>query len=501
MPAGLGGENTTVRITTDNGEALDTESMRGDVFQAAQNFYRQQVINSAMSLYAHKVVLVTFPDGGTAVFEYKRNHGQEYLTMRLAGTAAEEGGEHAEGEKISKEEREKRDMLCLFVFHDGDTITAFTLGEYGPKPLRGMKFRRAWGNKKLMASQFTFQKGKASSVLSPLHMDHGLQVGKTYYWSMCGWSKAFREFKDTGISAELAPLQASDGIKIYIQDGNSKDIAVAIGSDGTCYYQGVTDVPTPVIWAVDPERYSPPQREVDKMGADIVGGGGGPEDFYIYGAWQATGKDGGIDVSGSMVFAHGDGLGNGSGIGTISYDMYAPKYKRSDSVDKVNMSVALPVTIDINYVWSEGTSTGVVSLASFLGVSGEYHYDLSKAGWNYYGDVIVVGIIPFPPGLENNPYYEVARYNIASNTYTEKYVQTPYEKFDVTSDAGVGDDAFFKPWLHISNGKHYIQGFEIGDETHLYYDGKDMSHMLGKIKPNDIQMMIMDIPMGRLYEL
>jgi hypothetical protein len=59
------------------------------VLQAAQNFYRQQSGLGGSTDYAHKNVQAAFPDGSFAIFDYKYNSGQEYLSVRWSAPAPE----------------------------------------------------------------------------------------------------------------------------------------------------------------------------------------------------------------------------------------------------------------------------------------------------------------------------------------------------------------------------------------------------------------------------
>jgi hypothetical protein len=168
----------------------------------------------------------------------------------------------------------------------------------------------------------------------------------------------------------------------------------------------------------------------------------------------------------------------------------------------------------VDITWTAGTSTtyssteGTYSLDPFLGVSGTYHFE-AGGGPNSgpplpdvsSGNITIIGVIPFPPGMNNKPYLEVLKRDATTYEISDSYVDTPYGKFTVSdTSANVGDDKFFKPWLHVSNGNHCVQGFQIGDKTYLYYDGQDMTDMID-IDINNIQTIIMDIPWKRVLEL
>lgn len=61
----------------------------------------------------------------------------------------------------------------------------------------------------------------------------------------------------------------------------------------------------------------------------------------------------------------------------------------------------------------------------------------------------------------------------------------------------------YKPWLHISNGAHYIQGFELDGIRRLFSAGQevttDIERLTGTAIAN-VQMLLMDIPLKRIKE-
>lgn len=78
---------------------------------------------------------------------------------------------------------------------------------------------------------------------------------------------------------------------------------------------------------------------------------------------------------------------------------------------------------------------------------------------------------------------------------------TPYGEFENKLD--------FIPWLHVDNGVHVIQGFGFGhapdapDKRHLYLDGQEYGSRLSEAigaDINQIQMVVMDVPLSRIKQ-
>jgi hypothetical protein len=115
--------------------------------------------------------------------------------------------------------------------------------------------------------------------------------------------------------------------------------------------------------------------------------------------------------------------------------------------------------------------------------------------------LVAVNLHPFPPSLSQVPtgalgsdpdFYSVSTLNY-SEVVTALEIHTPYGIFTGTTASS------FDPWLHVSNGMHYAQGFYVDKTPYLYLDGVDFMPALTKAlrcQPTDIRALFMDIPYG-----
>jgi hypothetical protein len=117
---------------------------------------------------------------------------------------------------------------------------------------------------------------------------------------------------------------------------------------------------------------------------------------------------------------------------------------------------------------------------------------------------------PFPPSLSaNKAYYSIEQGDIAAYPGPGTDVPLANSQLLITTPYGAFAGAKFQPWLHVSNGQHYIQGFQIDDQSHLYCDGTDITATLPKaltgkgatVAVNDIKTVIMDVPLGVIKKL
>lgn len=107
-------------------------------------------------------------------------------------------------------------------------------------------------------------------------------------------------------------------------------------------------------------------------------------------------------------------------------------------------------------------------------------------------DPTVVYLEPFPPGLGKTA---TKAYYSTTSDFLNLDIHTPYEKFSGKK---------FQPWLHVSNGQHYIQGFQVDDESHLYCNSKDITHTLPEalgVGIGEIKTMVMDVPLSVIKKL
>lgn len=120
-----------------------------------------------------------------------------------------------------------------------------------------------------------------------------------------------------------------------------------------------------------------------------------------------------------------------------------------------------------------------------------------------------ITIQPFPPSLgiaAGKVYFTV------DGTTRMPDIYTPYENF---LGREVGTE--FRPWLHVSNDAHFIQGFKIShfdvgqfrfvdDVTRIYLDKTDVTDALVKALGkdatiDDVKTMVIDVPLSRIQAL
>ncbi len=122
-------------------------------------------------------------------------------------------------------------------------------------------------------------------------------------------------------------------------------------------------------------------------------------------------------------------------------------------------------------------------------------------------------LVTYPPslGMDDGDYYFF-------DTYT---LRTPYGQIAVDPEVIAGvfpsarffGDGEYNPWVHLSNGRVMIQGFEVASERHVWYRGPkkddafpepvEITNMLAAIAETEItniQALIIDVPLARIRE-
>lgn len=119
--------------------------------------------------------------------------------------------------------------------------------------------------------------------------------------------------------------------------------------------------------------------------------------------------------------------------------------------------------------------------------------NFARTGQGIYNGTTAPGIsiYTFPAPIDTKTFYSA-----------NDKLYTPYGVFPEPSVPSITG---FSGWLHVSNPKHYIQGFVINDDKkYLYLDGKDFTAPLARILKTDIskiRTMIMDIPLDAIKQL
>ena len=489
-----------VTVSGSNDEALGVENLNGEVLHAAGSFYRKQAAQQGNGIgqYSNKVIEQKFTDGSSAIFRYQYNFGAEHLSIRWSAPKPVPPIEIPK--EVSIEEYAIPDLPTLWVFHGGNEITAFVMGHSGLKKVRHKTCRRSsWGYDRLLTSEFKF--GGLPVVMSPLHRKGGaLLVGSNHYLTFCSISDAsLRAFKETSIPIDTIPFMNGNNRNIYTLKGTPDAVPIMVDSDGTYYYAWICGSPQTVVSGADETKYPVPKKVTDRKNEIMVTtyyGGGGEETPQIC-YFLGSGKDGNIDITEGWLTAYFDNDLNGHLDGTLSYDAPVPVYTIGDSV-RIS-SIHVDVTGDAS--WNRLGLGGTYNMTK--PVSGHYHWEgVDVTSYAHSGEIVVVSIMPFPPSLGidlSSMYYNIMRLPVDSPDGSPSgpainKTYTPYSEHDVAADK-------FKPWLHVSNGEHFIQGYAIEGTAYLYYDRQDMSSMLGDINVSDIQTIIMDVPLSRIDEI
>jgi hypothetical protein len=152
------------------------------------------------------------------------------------------------------------------------------------------------------------------------------------------------------------------------------------------------------------------------------------------------------------------------------------------------------------------------------------HYDpdpITRLGGTTNSQLLY--LTPFPPSLgqDMGKYYLVKEegvpgdmtdlsltYNISLDSQDTRIHLTKSSQLTIFTPYGNFSGKSFKPWIHVSNGEHFIQGFQVDGKAHLYLDSIDITDKLpaaltGKdsVYIDDIKTMIMDVPLGVVKNL
>mgnify|MGYP001582821778 CR=1 FL=1 len=177
-----------------------------------------------------------------------------------------------------------------------------------------------------------------------------------------------------------------------------------------------------------------------------------------------------------------------NGVHGIEYKMGVGQY----SVP-ADYSLNLPLAVYSNN--NDSKDTMAVTFAPFVGgymFTNDIHFEEATGkylGYSYRFLDIDIGstyirLESFPPGLDAN----VRNYTKSKHARADEYmVRTPYS-------SRIGE---FEPWFHISNGKHFMQGFH-DTQNRIYLNNTDASGLLRETTGgdiSDIQAVLMDVPL------
>ena len=546
-----------ITVSGSNDEALGVENLNGEVLHAAASFYRKQAAQQGNGIgqYSNKVIHQNFADGSSAIFRYQHNYGSERLSIRWS--APKPVPSYEIDKEAPVEEYAIPDFPTVWVFHDGHEITVFMVGSNGLEKLRHKICKQSsWGYSPLLTSQFSF--GKHSTMMSPLRFDKGIgSVGANHCVSTPMFSpppservdgvflgSVFGRSLSTSTPSDQPPLQNSDGTRIYaandvytmasgkleLQGHVTNFIPYAISSDGV-YDFGVvvqgwrsgisSSLNFPDEVQAEYDRQLALANEAVTQTGDVYSG--------TYGEIMGSSMGGTMSYSGHVTpYAHIDAVMGG--VFTSSWGIGTSTFSGSDdAVKDSKLSISAyshgnKDRVELKEL-SEGSASCITSL-SFVNIGieqygyEEHNLDGSTGGSILYGEVSasytedfyqheVMGVetenqsysgeagsiqlIGFPPATDDTGFYKstilplLADGSIDTDN-VETTFHTPYQSY-----GGEG-----KGWLHVSNGKHYIQGFIVDDVPYLYYDGQNMSGMLAGISMNAIQTIVMNIPLSRI---
>ena len=448
------------------------------------------------------------------------HNGLETLTLTAQPESAAIGGPAAAMGLLRQLQQP-----CLLVFYGGNKLAAYLMSALPELKLVGKKTlkKSSWGAKPLLTSQFKFNRGTRSTVLSPLVVKKGVvAAGDKHSLTMCDSQlpqAALEQFVETSTPATMLPLQNGSGTTLYTTSdvyawgngawtksgpgGDASTSPVSVSSEGTYYYvpfndTGFTTVYPDTFYGLwDPwgRGFWPraPYGLPSEANTRIVDGvdDGSITGYYVLTATENGGAASTMCVSGMDTTLH------------ATQNLGVPVYSNDGHVDTLHtndVSAAFVLNDDLDAFVNTLDCLGVVGTVTR---SPEGEYSGSGKG---------IGLSWFPPSLGSvaSKSYCTIGESLAPHPVT---VCTPYGQ----STLPVSTWPCIGPWLHVSNGKHCVQGFQIWSvpqgaptdpwnsdgtllETHLYCDKVDISKAL--IVPVDqVQTLLMDVPLSRIRQL
>lgn len=162
--------------------------------------------------------------------------------------------------------------------------------------------------------------------------------------------------------------------------------------------------------------------------------------------------------------------------------------------DTVSNSVAfLDYTFDRNYTSPTSAFTGANSPS----------YPLTTNAYPSGTDIQVsqAWFVTFPPskGTATSTYYFAH----------DGALLTPYGEFEFTPSGPnarhiLNMEGVYTPWFHLSNGKTYLQAFQVGEDRHIFCKGVEITQMLADAAGttvSNIQGCLADFPLAKVREL
>ena len=411
---------------------------------------------------------------------------------------------------------------CLLVLYGGNQIAAYSTKELPELKLVYQKTleKSSWGSKPLLTSQFKFNRGTRSTVLSPLVVKKGVvSAGEKHSLTTCDSQfpqHALTQFVVTSTPASIVPLQNGSLGTLYTTHdvyawgkggwgksgpgGDTTTYPVSVDKAGVYYYVPSNDTGFVGVypsasyglwdaWNVGVYWPKAPYGLPDSVNAELISY---PLDgFYTCSAIaQGGGASARIQTGATL---------------NVAQNLGVPVYSNDGHVDTVHVG-------DVSATFKLGDPDADVSTEelSCLGLNGAVM--IVPASDNFatgFGNEISVSW--FPPSLGSTA---AKSYCATGNSLkmAPVTIYTPYSQSSVSSS----EAPCIGPWLHVSNGRHVIQGYQIWSvphgptdpwnsagtlsETHLYCDEVDISGKLPTAIEN-VQTVLMDVPLSRIRQL
>ena len=260
----------------------------------------------------------------------------------------------------------------------------------------------------------------------------------------------------------------------------------------------------------------------DSLGAEFI-----PGPVYLNSATAISGFARWADDSMTYTVnfsSYSETLGEGSPGSAINPDVsFTAPVTLFSQLDGVDMLEVVLQPVEINYQWLETyipstTYSNAVASVTFLGYTFTRNY--TSPGSTFTGTQSstyppITGSYPsgsdirmsqawfvtFPPSL-----------GVDESTYFFAHdgsLLTPYGEFEFTPSGpnarhNLNMEGVYTPWFHLSNGKTYLQAFQVGEERHIFCKTTEITDMLAtacETEINNIQGCLIDFPLARVKEL
>ena len=457
----------------------------------------------------------------------------------------------------------KEEGLMLLILHNGNKVTAVPMKTF-PGLKKMEPFHQAtlgnssWGSEIIRASQYKFAPGSHSVVLSGLKIVSNV-LSRAGNHHITHTLSRLRHFVETDAEATDAPIINGDGTTFYTPFGvyemestsdglrlvSSGDAyqsipAYAISATGTYYYAPGLRAFRLAANPVNPREamIQEPYYTYDQYAAFVAANnfGGFAVTFPYMTADEIDAFEGTFDGTGTfyedaagyrgaasptnsatfnngvIVTSRGD-LPSGTTIDSDVSTMFPLSVYSRDTVqniDRVEVNLVALTASHTRWINPSNTSefTNVANaelLSRSLSVNSSntlYTADTGSPFARFW-------YVSHPPCLSTGTggFYLGESEHIFPSSTEAATLRTPFGNYGIDADPNIvyrwGMFDKYKPWLHISNGGHYIQGFELDGTRRLFSAGQDITTLIEDLTGTgiaNVQMLLMDIPLDRIKE-